>query len=81
MREQQQKRRVIKALHQALTKAHHRMLLATFANHSASKWLRTLHQLSPLTKLQDEVISLPWKSGVLLKQVGMRGGKASRKRR
>ena len=39
MREQQQKRRVMNARHQALTKAHHRMLLATFANHNASKWL------------------------------------------
>ena len=36
MRVQQQKMRVIRARHHALTKAHHRMLLATLANHSAS---------------------------------------------
>lgn len=40
MREQQQKRRVMNALHQAFTNAHHSMLLATFANHRASKCLQ-----------------------------------------
>lgn len=39
MRVPQQKRRVTKARHHALTKAHHMMLLTVFANQSASKWL------------------------------------------
>ena len=36
MRAQQQKMRVMRARHQAFTKAHHRMLLATLANQRAS---------------------------------------------
>lgn len=42
---QQQKRRVMNARHQALTNAHHSMLLATFANHNASKWLHHNNKL------------------------------------